>query len=68
MPVARVIINLGSLNIRVEQDSIYPDMVTDLCNRANSLFVSTIKEAKEAGIDIMESQWVDYGDDDYEED
>lgn len=63
MPLARVIINLGGLNVKIEQDSSYPDMITDLCNRASVLFGTALAQAKASEIDILSSTWVDYGDD-----
>lgn len=66
MPLARVVINLGGLNIKVEQDSAYPDMVSDLCNRASELFVTALAQAKASDIDILSATWVDYGDEDEE--
>lgn len=68
MPLARVVINLGGLNIKIEQEAAYPDIVTDMCNRAAVLFGTSIAQAKAADLEIMTSTWVDYGDDDEEED
>jgi hypothetical protein len=53
MPLARVIINLGGLNIKIEQESAYPDMVTDLCNRAAVLFGTALAQVKATGINVM---------------
>ena len=64
MAMARVTINLGGLNIKLEQDAAYPDMVTDLCNRAAVLFGTALAQATAAELNIMASTWVDYGDDD----
>lgn len=66
--MARVVINLGGLNIRIEHDVAYPDMLTDLCNRAALLCATTLMQAKDADINIMASTWVEYGDDDEDED
>lgn len=68
MPLARVVINLGGLNVKVEQESSYPDMVTDLCNRASVLFGTALAQAKASEVDILSSTWVDYGDDEEEDD
>lgn len=63
MALARVVINLGGLNIRIEQEASYPDIVTDMCNRAAILFGTSLAQAKAADLEIMASTWVDYGDD-----
>lgn len=68
MAIAKVVINLGGLNIRIEQDAAYPDIVTDMCSRAAVLFGTALAQAKAADLEIMASTWVDYGDDDEEED
>lgn len=68
MPLARVVINLGGLNVKIEQEASYPDMVTDLCNRAGTLFMIALNEAQERDINIMTSTWVDYGEDEEEDD
>lgn len=67
MPTAKVVLNLGGLNIRIEQDAAYPDLLTDLCNRAAILCGTAIAQAKAADINIMASTWVDYGEDDDED-
>lgn len=67
MPVAKVVLNLGGLNIRLEQEAAYPDLLTDLCNRAAILCGTAIAQAKAAEINIMASTWVDYGEDDDDE-
>jgi hypothetical protein len=67
MALARVVINLGGLNIKIEQDAPYPDIVTDMCNRAAVLFGTSIAQAKAADLEIMAATWVDYGDDDEED-
>lgn len=67
MPLAKVVINLGGLNIRIEQDAAYPDLLTDLCNRAAILCGTAIAQAKAADINIMASTFVEYGDDDDED-
>ena len=68
MPLAKVIINLGGLNIKLEQESAYPDIVTDLCSRAAVLFGTALAQAQASDLNIMASTWVDYGDDEEEED
>lgn len=68
MAMARVVINLGGLNVKIEQDAAYPDIVTDMCSRAAILFATSLAQATEAGLEIMASTWVDYGDDDEDED
>ena len=67
MALARVVINLGGLNVKIEQDATYPDIVSDMCNRAAVLFATSLSQAHSAGLDIMASTWVDYGDDDEED-
>lgn len=68
MPLARVVINLGGLNIRIEQEASYPDLLNDMCNRAAALCAEAIAQSLEAKINIMASTWVEYGDDDEDED
>jgi hypothetical protein len=67
MAMARVVINLGGLNVKIEQDAAYPDIITDMCNRAAVLFATSLAQATSAGLEIMASTWVDYGDDDDED-
>lgn len=67
MPIAKVVVNLGGLNIRIEQDAAYPDLLTDLCNRAAILCGTAIAQAKAADINIMTATFVEYGDDDDED-
>ena len=47
----RVQIALGSLSVGVEVDQIYPDAITDLCSRAQTLFTHALSETQKAGID-----------------
>lgn len=67
MPLARVVINLGGLNVKIEQEASYPDIVSDMCNRAAVLFGTALAQASAADLQIMNSTWVDYGDDDDED-
>ena len=67
MPLARVVINLGGLHVKIEQEASYPDIVSDMCNRAAVLFGTAIAQASAADLQIMSSTWVDYGDDDEED-
>lgn len=67
MPEAKVTINLGGLHIELVQEAAYPDMVTDLCNRATAAFGAALAQAKACDINIMASTWVDYGDDEDED-
>lgn len=67
MPLARVVINLGGLNVKIEQDASYPDIITDMCSRAAVLFATSLAQASAAGLEIMSSTWVDYGDDEDED-
>ena len=68
MPLAKVVINLGGLNIRLEQEATYPDQLTDLCNRAAILCGTTLAQAQQAGVNIMSAVFVEYGDDEDDED
>lgn len=68
MPLARVVINLGGLNVKIEQEAAYPDIVTDMCSRAAVLFGTALAQANAADLEIMGSTWVDYGDDEDDED
>ena len=38
-----------------------------MCSRAAVLFATSLSQAHSAGLDIMASTWVDYGDDDEED-
>lgn len=67
MPLAKVVINLGGLNIRIEQEASYPDLLTDLCNRAAILCGTAIAQAQAANLNIMTATFVEYGDDDDED-
>lgn len=64
MATARVTINLGGLNIKLEQDAAYPDAIDDLCNRASTLFATSVIQAKLSDINIMAGTYVEYPDDD----
>jgi hypothetical protein len=67
MATARVSINLGGLNIKLEQDSAYPDAIDDLCNRASALFGTAVLQAKMNDINIMAGTYVEYPDDEDED-
>ena len=54
MADARVHISLHNLIVEIEQDSAYPDQMTDMSNRALMLFMSALTAAKDSGIDITE--------------
>lgn len=67
MPLAKVVVNLGGLNIRIEQEATYPDQLTDMCNRAAILCGTAIAQAQQAGVNIMAATFVEYGDEDDDE-
>jgi len=60
MADARVVIALHELVIEIEQDSAYPDQMTDMSNRALMLFMASLTAAKESGIDITEYGGLEY--------
>jgi len=60
MADARVVIALHELVIEIEQDSAYPDQMTDMSNRALMLFMASLTAAKESGIDITELGGLEY--------
>lgn len=68
MADARVVIALHELVVEIEQDSAYPDQMTDMSNRALMLFIACLTSAKESGIDISEYGGLEYdGPEDAEE-
>tara|TARA_R110000868_G_scaffold338487_2_gene599267 strand:+ start:3104 stop:3313 length:210 start_codon:yes stop_codon:yes gene_type:complete len=68
MADARIVIALHELVIEIEQDSTYPDQMTDMSNRALMLFMASLTAIKESGIDISEYGGLEYdGPEDAEE-
>jgi len=59
----RVQISLWSLAVMVEAELKYPDQIDDICNRANSLFVTGLMAAKNQGIDIVQPELIDEDED-----
>ncbi len=54
---ARVWLVLYNLQIEISADPTYPDQLTDMCNRAVMLMAGALHTAKEAGIDIRDSDF-----------
>lgn len=54
MSKAKIMVSCGELQIWLEIDSdVYPDQLTDLCNRAAMLFGTALLQAKASGINVM---------------
>lgn len=54
MAKALVTIAVGELQVWVEHDAdVYPDQLSDLCNRAAVLFGTALAQAKASGINVM---------------
>jgi len=67
MAKALITIACGELQIWVEVDSdVYPDQLSDLCNRAAVLFGTTLAQAKATGINVMSPDG-EFDDEDEEE-
>jgi hypothetical protein len=54
---ARVFLVLYNLQIEISADPTYPDQLTDMCNRAIMLMAGALHTAKEAKIDIRDSDF-----------
>lgn len=67
MAKALITIACGELQIWVEVDSdVYPDQLSDLCNRAAVLFGTALAQAKATGINVMSPDG-EFDDEDEEE-
>ena len=54
MSKAKIMVSCGELQIWLEIDSeVYPDQLTDLCNRAAVLFGTALLQAKSSGVNVM---------------
>lgn len=54
MSKAKIMVSCGELQIWLEIDSeVYPDQLTDLCNRASILFGTALLQAKSSGVNVM---------------
>lgn len=54
MSKAKIMVSCGELQIWLEIDSeVYPDQLTDLCNRAAMLFGTVLLQAKASGVNVM---------------
>lgn len=54
MSKAKIMVSCGELQIWLEIDSeVYPDQLTDLCNRAAMLFGTALLQAKASGVNVM---------------
>jgi|APFre7841882654_1041346.scaffolds.fasta_scaffold597777_2 hypothetical protein len=68
MTFARVSITLGSLDVCIETDHIYPDAMNDMANRAVTMLSSAFAELKENGVDISDIYHGTVDDEDEDED
>lgn len=67
MSKALVTIAVGELQVWVEHNAdVYPDQLTDLCNRAAILFGTAMAQAKANGVNIMSPDGL-FDDDDEDE-
>jgi hypothetical protein len=54
MSKAKIMVSCGELQVWLEIDSeVYPDQLTDLCNRAALLFGTALLQAKSSGVNVM---------------
>ena len=65
---ATVTITLGELQIWLSQDGVYPDQITDLCNRAAVLLGTSLMQIKATGINVMSPDGQDDDEEDEDED
>lgn len=49
-------ISLGSLTVELSSEAQYPDVMTDLCNRAGTMFAMAIIQAQTAGFNPLEDK------------
>jgi hypothetical protein len=66
--MARVTINLYNLWVEIEDDTKYPDAVSDLSHRCLDLYKEALKNVKENGIDLTQMAYEDFGIEEEEED
>jgi hypothetical protein len=65
-PRAKISLSLHQLVVEVEHETVYPDQLTDMANRAFSLFHSALQSAQEQQIDIrMTLDEIDIHEDDF---
>jgi hypothetical protein len=62
--MARVTINLYNLWVEIEDDTAYPDHISDLSSRVLHLYQSAIEYAKKAEVDITKLDFAEWEDDD----
>ena len=53
MAAARLYLSIGSLEMGVESDHKYPDMLNDMVARMNEMLAMAILQTKAAGIDLV---------------
>lgn len=56
MPSFEVHISIGSLEVDLISEASYPDVMTDLCNRASTLFAMGVIQAQTAGFNPLEDK------------
>jgi hypothetical protein len=66
--MAKVSINLYNLWVEIEDETKYPDAVSDLSHRCLEIYKDALKYAAENNVDICKMALEDYGDEDEYED
>ena len=64
MAMARVTINLYNLWVEIEDDTAYPDHISDISGRVLHLYQQALEYAKNAEVDITKLDFADFDDDD----
>ena len=64
--MARVTINLYNLWVEIEDDTAYPDHISDLSNRVLHLYQSALEYAKSNNVDITKLDFNEFEDEEEE--
>lgn len=64
--MARVTINLYNLWVEIEDDTAYPDHISDLSNRVLHLYQSALEYAKSNNVDITKLDFDEFEDEEEE--
>ena len=67
IPIARISIAIHEAAIQVEYSGSYPDLLDDVCNRANALMDSVLLKAQEMKIDIRSTELTEFESDNEED-